>query len=289
MTVLSIIIPTYNRAYALAACLDSLIGQSTGAGEHEIIVVDDGSSDGTAEVCRSRGHVKYFRQENQGVASARNLGVKSAQGRWLVFVDDDELAHPGWLQTLYEAGGGDEELLVGGPVINALKDNVYAEASQSLLDYVYAFYNQDPKNMGFIAGGNIMVSKRRFLELGGFNPRYVKCSSEDRDFCRRWLQSGGRLRYVPEAILDHCHQMGFRGFCKQHYHYGRGAWLFHEAAFKGQTRDKTLEKPGFYWGLVTHPLNSPGGLQGLKLSGLIFFSQVVTTLGLVREAMRKRQ
>lgn len=86
----SIIIPTYNRANTLGRAIESVLNQTYSG--FEIIVVDDGSTDATTVGVSQFPDVRYFRQENRGVCTARNRGAKEAQGSWLIFLDsDDEL------------------------------------------------------------------------------------------------------------------------------------------------------------------------------------------------------
>lgn len=94
----SAIIPTYNRAGFLPAAIESIVGQTMR--DCEIIVVDDGSVDDTPAVVRSFGErVRAVRQENRGVSAARNAGIRLARGRWIVFLDSDDVWLPDYLQT----------------------------------------------------------------------------------------------------------------------------------------------------------------------------------------------
>jgi glycosyltransferase involved in cell wall biosynthesis len=98
MSTISVIIPAYNREAYLAEAIESALGQTLPP--DEIIVVDDGSSDRTAEIARSYGReVRCISQENQGAGVARNAGVKEAQGSLIAFLDSDDL----WLDRKLEA------------------------------------------------------------------------------------------------------------------------------------------------------------------------------------------
>ncbi len=95
---ISVIIPTYNRAHVLARAVQSVIDQTLSA--QEIIVVDDGSTDNTAELmARQFPQCIYIQQPNLGVSAARNTGIKAANGDWLAFLDSDDE----WLPTKLEA------------------------------------------------------------------------------------------------------------------------------------------------------------------------------------------
>lgn len=93
----SVVIPAYNRVHCVAAAVESVFTQTFR--DFEIIAVDDGSSDGTHEVLRSFGdRIRLIRQENHGVSSARNTGVRVARGKWIAFLDSDDRWHPDKLE-----------------------------------------------------------------------------------------------------------------------------------------------------------------------------------------------
>jgi glycosyltransferase involved in cell wall biosynthesis len=124
----SVVVPTYNRAELLGYTLDSLARQDLPADQYEVLVVDDGSSDHTAEVMRGRQdrmRVRYFFQEDQGfrVAAARNVGISHAGGDVCVFVDSGVLLHSGSLRA-------------------HLDSHQSTEAPAAVCGYVYCF-NQD--------------------------------------------------------------------------------------------------------------------------------------------------
>jgi glycosyltransferase involved in cell wall biosynthesis len=97
----SVVICTYNRADVLPRAIDTVLAQDFD--DFELVVVDDGSKDGTADAVGAIAdpRVHYVRQENAGLGAARNTGVDHASGRYVVFLDDDDLALPGWLAGLH--------------------------------------------------------------------------------------------------------------------------------------------------------------------------------------------
>lgn len=100
----SVVIPTYNRARWLPACVESVLGQT--APPREVIVVDDGSTDDTEAVCRGfPAPVRYVRQENAGVSAARNTGVSASRGSLVAFLDSDDVWFPRKLEVQLEALG----------------------------------------------------------------------------------------------------------------------------------------------------------------------------------------
>jgi len=96
----SVVMPTYNRRNYIRESLDSVLAQNFS--DFEVIVVDDGSTDGTEEEVRPyEGQIRYFRQENRGAGVARNVGIRNARGTCIAFMDSDDLARPNHLQSLY--------------------------------------------------------------------------------------------------------------------------------------------------------------------------------------------
>ena len=98
----SIIVPIYNKEKYLEKCLDSILGQTYR--DLEIILVDDGSQDGSLEICRKYAEknerIHVYAKKNGGVASARNLGLEKSQGSFLAFVDPDDYLHPECISLL---------------------------------------------------------------------------------------------------------------------------------------------------------------------------------------------
>src|SRR3989344_1482686 len=105
MIEISVVIPTYNRKLLLRKILYSLGSQSFLSDKFEVIICDDGSSDGTKDVVNNLKmklpHVVYHPQNNKGQATARNAGIKLAKGALIAFTDDDCLPHKNWLYALH--------------------------------------------------------------------------------------------------------------------------------------------------------------------------------------------
>ena len=104
---ISIIIPIYNCEKLLPKCLESILAQSYC--DYEVLLVNDGSTDGTAMVCneyvaKSKGKFRYIEKKNGGVSSARNIGLNNAKGEFVCFIDADDYVHQDYLRCLYEAG-----------------------------------------------------------------------------------------------------------------------------------------------------------------------------------------
>lgn len=114
---ISIIIPIYNCEKFLPRCLESILSQSYS--DYEVLLVNDGSTDGTAMVCneyvaKSKGKFRYIEKKNGGVSSARNIGLNNVKGEYICFVDADDYVHQDYLRCLYEAYSEDADLVICG-------------------------------------------------------------------------------------------------------------------------------------------------------------------------------
>lgn len=106
MAKISIIVPIYNTADYLAPCIDSLLHQDLPPDAYEIILVNDGSTDGSAEICsryaEAYPHILLVEQPNAGLSAARNSGLALAHGDWLWFVDSDDFVAPNCLRKIVQ-------------------------------------------------------------------------------------------------------------------------------------------------------------------------------------------
>lgn len=277
----SVIIPTCNRTGYLGSCLRALAEMEYARNGFEVIVVDDGGAQPVAEsVTQEDGRleVRWIRLcQNRGAAAARNEGAARARGRYLAFLDDDCLASKEWLGKLDQALERMPRSAVGGRVVNGRPRNVYAEVNQAILDEVYRYYNTEPANSRFFAAMNFAVPAELFRELGGFNPSYR--TSEDREFCARWLEGGLRLVYVAEALVVHDAAPGWREFWNRHYRFGQGAYHFRKTHAKAASGRVLLEPAAFYHRLVVSPLRTATGWRALLAPALGCLSQLASALG----------
>ena len=119
--IVSIIVPVYNTAEYVEACIQSILSQSY---QHiELILVNDGSTDGSGDICRkyeSLSHVLYIEQENQGVSAARKRGVDNAKGEWIMFVDSDDLLIKESIPTLMDICESADIIMAGNQSYKSL-------------------------------------------------------------------------------------------------------------------------------------------------------------------------
>lgn len=286
----SIIIPTYNRQAQLARCLASLAELSCPREQFEVIVVNDDETTMLVKLVdefRSRINLTLLTQPHAGPAQARNTGAHAATNEFLAFTDDDCEPAPEWLARLAAALASNPGALVGGHTLNALTQNAYSSASQLLIDYIYGYYNAQPEAARFVASNNIAVSRNVFLEVGGFDTSFPRAAAEDREFCDRWRHTGRAIVYAPDAIVRHAHALSARTYLRQHLNYGRGAYHFHRIHARREPDGKIRVEPlSFYLDLIRAPTAQARGWRQLKLSALIFASQVANTAGYALERLR---
>jgi len=287
----SIIVPTYRRPDALAQCLRAIEGLDFQRERFEVLVVDDGSADPPSDVVEALDptlDARLLRVSHAGPASARNSGARQARGRYLVFTDDDCLPQPGWLTAVDRwMAASDRPIAVGGRVINVLDDDIYAAASQGIVDFLYEYYGEHPAPWRFFTSNNLALPRAQFLEIGGFDEGFKLVAAEDRDLCERWRAAGYDLQYAPDAVIGHAHRLGFTRFNRQHFVYGRGAFDLHRSRARRGARSLRLEPVRFYLGLITQPLRRSARPRGLALAALHAWSQAAYASGYVYERIRR--
>jgi glycosyltransferase involved in cell wall biosynthesis len=280
----SVIIPTYDRPAGLARCLAALAALRYPRTRFEVLVVDDGSpTPPAAAVAAVDDHldIRLLSQTNAGPGVARNTGAAHARGALLAFTDDDCRPAPEWLTALATRFAAVPDRLLGGCTRNALADNASAHTSQVIVDTAYAYYNPDPDRATFFASNNLAVPAAAFRALGGFDPRFRV--SEDRELCDRWCASGRRMSYVPEALVEHAHVLTLRGFWRQHFHYGRGAFRFH-AARAARGAGPFRPEWAFYARLLGHPFIRERGRRRLETLLLLSVAQFANGAGFIAES-----
>jgi len=226
MNFCSIIIPTLNRSEYLFIAIEGFCKQNFNKNQYEIIVIDNGSTDNTAEVVDSaikrnpKTKIRYIYENVPGLLSGRHRGAFEAIGDILIFVDDDIEPNPMWLSAIQEAFQDQTVHLVGGknlpkyevPPPEWLKyfwkrrSKMSAMASLSLFDYGDKVDEIDPI---FVWGLNFSIRKATFFEVGGFHP---DCISKD-------LQ-----RYQGDGEIGLTMKLKSKGY-KALYH--PGAWVYH--------------------------------------------------------------
>lgn len=197
--VLSIIVPAYNAEKTIFECISSICLASCDV--MEIIVVDDGSSDGTGEVCRSFGNaVQVVRQENAGVSSARNHGVSLAKGDYVMFVDADDALLPEWWDTVSRYFGSGEDMVV---FMEGASEERHQE-DELVASIVGVSPRADLKPartpVNWASSPFSRIYSRRFLKTAALKFDSQIINGEDALFNLEAFLSSERVRFVGESI-----------------------------------------------------------------------------------------
>ena len=238
MLTFSVILATYNRLSILKECLDALFNQDFPHDQYEILVSDDGSTDGTREYLAEVSQTapvafKYHFQEHAGPARARNWGIHTAQGRYVAFTDDDCVAPRDWLARILDAFERYPQVVGVSGYQEAdaatLQTNIYArfEKYANMGDFMP---DQEQEHVGgkdFLGGATNNVAYRRavLLEVGGFDETFPFAASEDADLKERIVGRGYEMVHLPLKVT-HKHDYGFKRLMRQAYVRGVGSRQF---------------------------------------------------------------
>jgi glycosyltransferase involved in cell wall biosynthesis len=198
---LSVVIPHLNQTEFLERCLHSLSTQASAPPNTEIIVVDNGSYETPEAVCTQYPIVRLAKEPKPGPGPARNHGISIARGKLLSFIDADCKAHENWLFALRrEFATNPETMIIGGDVridpANS-KQLTSLEAYESVFAYRQKEYIE---KYGFSGTGNLAMRREAYSLVGPFSGIEL---AEDRDWGRRAIERGFRIKYVSDMIVYH--------------------------------------------------------------------------------------
>ena len=237
----SVVIPTFNRLPALREVIEALHGQE--GPRFEVIVVNDGSSDGTTdwldERASDRTDLRVLHQPNRGPAVARNRGVSEARGRWVAFLGDDTVPAPGWLAAHARAQEGDlaREIRAASGCVGVIGRTDWHPRMRRtpFLDYInehglqFGFAlieDQDNVPFNFFYTSNLSVD-REAMALEPFDPAFPFAAWEDVEAGYRLRARGLRLLYRPAARVAHDHPTDLARFAQRQYRSGYSAVVFY--------------------------------------------------------------
>ena len=218
--ILSIVICSYNRASYISGALDSLYHQSAGLDNFEAIIVDNNSTDNTAEVFKqwrsshANGSFTYLTESKQGASFARNTGAEGAKGQWLCFMDDDAIANSNYVENIIKHIKTKPEAIgFGGRII----PKYIPSAPEWMSYYVSSLvgnFDYAPTACAFENGkypleSNMIVKKDIYDSIGGFNTQLpgvvgtLRIGGEGKELFYKLLALGHTIYYDPAICVHH--------------------------------------------------------------------------------------
>lgn len=210
--VVSVVIPALDNLTYTLCCLASLCRHESRAA-FEVIVIDDGSTDGTPELLPKVENLVYLRNDaTRGFVGSVNRGAGAARGEFLLLLNNDTQVQRGWMDALLEAFAGPHVGIAGSKLIyptGHLQEAgavLRADGSVELVGH-----NDDPRRhqynfrrpVDYVSGASLMIRRQLFVELGGLDEAYSPCYFEDCDLSLRVRSRGLQVVYVPGSVVVH--------------------------------------------------------------------------------------
>jgi GT2 family glycosyltransferase len=219
----SVIVPVLNGEATIGRCLESLLSDTYPEDGREIVVVDNGSTDGTVEVVRGYP-VRLVIEPRPGLSRARNRGIEQARGAVIAFTDSDCCVTNGWLRELTDPFEEDEVAAVTGEVVpfppTTPAERYSARRKPSVASW------QEPLPEPWFCFMNTAVRREAFDRVGLFDPSFPNCC-EDIDFAWRFVDAGLRVRRLRHPVVFHQQRVTALGLFRQNLRNGRGWALLH--------------------------------------------------------------
>jgi glycosyltransferase involved in cell wall biosynthesis len=304
---MSLVIPTYNRATHLEKALASIAAASfPDPAQVEVIVVDNNSTDNTGALVKRLAEnfpyqLRCIREENQGSSRARNRGVNEARGKYVVFMDDDQLMDSHYLENIpgtFEATGAE---CIGGPVFYYNAENLpdwLCGLSQSIGQFSFGDQVKvlGPDTHKGLGGGNMAIIRSEFIAAGGFNVHLGHTGNdmiglEDLEIQDRLRGLGKTIVYTPHLIQYHYlrPERYKKSYWREYfYSYGRSAYI-RRSDETGRKRRSRFRIPIWLWRrLIIHDV--PAYCISLfRFDSFRRFRnelEIWARMGQIREAMR---
>lgn len=233
----SVVVCVYNGERTMDACLASL--EKLNYPNYEVIVVNDGSTDGTRQIAEGYDYIRLIHQENKGLSEARNVGIRAATGDIIAFTDADCMADPDWLTHLVARFQSSEFGAVGGPNLTP-PDESFVASCVAVSPGAPTHVLLDDEVAEHIPGCNMAFRREALEAIDGFDPIF-RAAGDDVDLCWRLQYKGFKIGFSPAAVVWHFRRNTLKDYIKQQQGYGKAeALLFfkHPSRFNvlGQSR-----------------------------------------------------
>jgi O-antigen biosynthesis protein len=213
----SIVICAYNAERTMRQCLESL--HRLDYPNFEVIIVDDGSRDTTAQIAGDFPEFRLIRQPNKGLSVARNVGLHAALGELIAYTDSDCVVDPHWLAFMVRAmaeGGLDG---CGGPNYGP-HESGWVEGCVAAAPGAPCHVLISDDRAEHLAGCNMLFRKTALEDAGGFDPQFT-AAGDDVDICWRLMDAGYVLGYCPSAFVWHFRRNTISAYYRQQRGYGK--------------------------------------------------------------------
>ena len=223
---ISVVIPAYNAQNTIVQTIQAVLEQDF-SDELEVIVIDDGSIDATAEKIKSFSverpyrQLKYIYQNNAGPAAARNRGAQEAKGSILFFTDSDCVPQANWIKTMLPhltQNTKEEIAAVSGSYGIANPENLLARCIHR--EILFRHHHLLPTFPKVLGSYNFCVKRKIFEEVKGFDVAYRNASGEDNHFSYKILQAGYKIYFEKESLVDHYHTVSLKKYLYEQYRHG---------------------------------------------------------------------
>jgi GT2 family glycosyltransferase len=215
----TVVVCTHNGAATLGNTCSGLAALDYP--DYEVIVVDDGSSDGSAAIAADAGFT-VVSTPNRGLSSARNTGLELASGEIVAYLDDDARPDPHWLRYLAATFLSSDHAAVGGPNLPP-QDGMIAEAVANAPGGPIHVLLSD-REAEHIPGCNMAFRREALEDVGRFDPQF-RAAGDDVDVCWRLREAGRTLGFHPAALVWHRRRGSIAGYWRQQRGYGRAEAL----------------------------------------------------------------
>lgn len=276
--VISVVIPAYNAQEKLGACLDALGRQTLPREEYEIIVVDDGSTDGTREIVAEQD-VVLLCQRHQGAAAARNAGARRARGEIILFTDADCIPEPNWIRAMTAPFADKDVMGVSGRICTFQKGLVprfiqleYDNRYENIARHAY---------IDFISTATGAYRRGVFLQNGGFREDLL--GAEDAELSFRLANAGYKMVFAPQAIVYHPHPESILEYARRKCHYGYWRTVVYQkhprkALVDSRTPQTQKIQSGLFFLLVAAALGSAFWKEFIWLAGALVLLFLLASL-----------